>query len=145
MEKAHCHSQEYWFVDRTRCQCGSAFRRKSVALQRLEHRPSGAVDVLCVKCDDCGYNKEFEFDISSFFGKVDASSFETLLADKKRAWEMYIFHQLRMEAVVKYLSELAENRDAFAIEFIADAARHFLEKAQGRPNAGAGMNGADYM
>ena len=88
------------------------------------------MDVLDVRCNDCGSEKQLEFDISSFFGKLDSRLFEGLLSDRERAWEVYIWHQLKMEAVVKYLSELAENHDSLAIEYLADAAHHFLEKAQ---------------
>ena len=35
-----------------------------------------------------------------------------------------------MAAVLKYISDLADTRDALAIEYIADAARHSLATAK---------------
>ena len=117
MQKAHCHDQEYWLVRRTQCNCGTAYSRTSVGAQRFEQRPTGPVDVLVLRCEHCGTESELEFDISSFFGKVEPSSFEELLRDKERAWRMYMGDQLRMEAVVQYLSELAKHGDSLAIEY----------------------------
>jgi hypothetical protein len=84
------------------------------------------VDVLVVRCERCGTEREFEFDISSFFGKVDPLSFKKVLLDADRAWQMYVAYQCPMEMVLKYLSEFARNGDFSAIEYVAETAHHFL-------------------
>lgn len=136
MQTVHSVDQEYWVVGRTRCRCGNAHSKASVISQRVELRPSGPVDILVIRCGRCGNDGELEFDISPFFGKPDLSSLEGLLSDKEQAWRMYINDQLRMEAVVMYLSELAKARDSLAIEYIREAARHFLTKAQSNRDVG---------
>lgn len=136
MYKVHSHGQEYWTLTRLSCRCGASYTRKSVGGQRLVSRPSGDADILCVQCERCGRESELEFDISSFYGKVDARAFQDMLGDEQCLWEMYIWHQLRMESVMKYLSELAASRDSDAIAYIADAARNFLEKAGATTSAG---------
>jgi hypothetical protein len=39
----------------------------SIASQRMEHRPSGAVDVLTLRCNTCDEQIQLECDVSSFF------------------------------------------------------------------------------
>jgi len=140
MQKAHCHDQEYWVLKRTRCRCGSMFDKKSITSQRLQHRPTGPVDVLDVRCSACGEQRTFEFDISAFFGKVDASSFQELRNDERQLWQMFVWHQCRMEGVLKYLSDLADDGDTLAISYVAAAVSNFLEKAKKMP---AGTSGGD--
>jgi hypothetical protein len=136
MHKAHCPQQEYWMIGRTHCECGAAYNRASVGAQHLEHRASGPVDVLEVHCGNCGHDSAFEFDISSFFGKTDIDAFEELLRDKEQVWRMYVESQHRIEAIFKYMDELAQERDFLAIEYIAEAAQQFLVIAQSRPESG---------
>jgi hypothetical protein len=104
-----------------------------VKAQALEHRSHGPADVFFVLCERCGAEREFVFDISPFFAKVDRASFESLLGDHKRLWEMYVFNQHRMEAVLKYLSELAKDGDVLALEYVGGAVQHFMSQASNRP------------
>lgn len=129
-QKVHCHSQEYRALGRQRCRCGVTYNTASVLTQRLEHRANRSVDVLSVRCANCGTEDELEFDISSFAGKPDLRAFQQLLADADRAWKMYVWHELRMESLMEYLSELAADGDRDALAYIAEAASQFLEKAR---------------
>lgn len=134
MVKVHCHSQEYWFVGRAQCRCGGKYDSGGIS-QSLERRGSTFVDVLSVPCRSCGAHRAFEFDISSFYGKVDASSFQKLLSDQEQLWQMYIWHELKMEALIKYLSDLADSGDKLAIAYVAEAVEHFLAKTRSAQTA----------
>jgi len=57
---------EYVYVANQRCPCGGYF---SPAHQELRHTSSGPVDRLIARCERCGTEASFDFDIRSFFGQ----------------------------------------------------------------------------
>lgn len=57
---------EYVYVANQRCSCGGYF---AAARQELRQGPSGPVDHLIARCEGCGAERSFEFDICSFFGQ----------------------------------------------------------------------------
>ena len=59
---------EYVYVANQRCECGGYFATVS---QELRTRPSGPVDHLIARCEACGAERAFDFDISSFFGQFE--------------------------------------------------------------------------
>ena len=64
MKKAHCHSQEYWYLRKQKCECGSELQ---LIDQVLTERCQTFVDVHRTQCKQCGTFREFVFDISSFY------------------------------------------------------------------------------
>jgi hypothetical protein len=130
MTKVHCHSQEYWTVTPMKCQCGTAFTRKTAGIRRLYEHQSIDVDVLRVRCESCGREADLDFDISPFLQKTDDASFQPLLDDLRKLTDMCVWHEPGIEGALKYFSELAATGDVDALEYLADAAGHFLEKAR---------------
>lgn len=57
---------EYVYVANQRCPCGGYF---STVRQELRQTPSGPVDHLVARCERCGVETSFDFDIRSFFGQ----------------------------------------------------------------------------
>ncbi len=57
---------EYVYVANQRCACGGYF---AAVRQELRQGPAGPVDVLTARCEGCGAERIFEFDIRSFFGQ----------------------------------------------------------------------------
>jgi len=58
--------EEYSIVQSTPCECGGTFKMK---MQSLHEQDGKMYDVLHCKCTQCKQEKEFIFDINSFFGK----------------------------------------------------------------------------
>lgn len=59
---------EYVYVANQRCQCGGYFAALS---QQLRNTPSGPVDRINAGCQECGAERAFDFNISSFFGEFE--------------------------------------------------------------------------
>lgn len=59
---------EYVYVANQRCPCGGYF---STVRQELRQTPAGPVDHLIARCERCGVEASFDFDIRSFFGQWD--------------------------------------------------------------------------
>jgi hypothetical protein len=59
--------QEYAHIAKQRCSCGGRYTRNSQALLEVNGRK---YDQLSVTCAECGNEKQFLFDINSFFGKL---------------------------------------------------------------------------
>lgn len=59
-------AEEYAIVRQERCDCGGPFK---VHMQSLHENLGKMYDVLHCICNACGLEKEFIFDINSFFGK----------------------------------------------------------------------------
>ncbi len=57
---------EYVYVANQRCECGRYF---AALRQELRQGPAGPVDVLTARCEGCGAERTFEFNIGSFFGQ----------------------------------------------------------------------------
>ncbi|MGB9774942.1 MAG: tetratricopeptide repeat protein [Anaerolineae bacterium] len=57
---------EYVYVANQRCACGGYF---AAVRQELRRGPAGPVDVLTARCEGCGAERTFEFDVGSFFGQ----------------------------------------------------------------------------
>lgn len=60
---------EYVYVANQRCECGGLYNVKS---QELVNASSSPVDRLSAQCGKCNAARDFNFDISSFFGKLEA-------------------------------------------------------------------------
>jgi tetratricopeptide (TPR) repeat protein len=61
---------EYVYVANQRCECGGLYNVKSQEL--VNASSSNAVDRLSAQCGKCNAGRQFDFDISSFFGQFDA-------------------------------------------------------------------------
>lgn len=57
---------EYVYVANQRCVCGGYF---STVRQELRRGPTSPVDYLTARCEACGAERTFEFDIHTFFGQ----------------------------------------------------------------------------
>jgi tetratricopeptide (TPR) repeat protein len=57
---------EYVYVANQRCECGGYF---AALRQELRQGPAGPMDVLTARCEGCGAERSFEFDIRSFFAQ----------------------------------------------------------------------------
>lgn len=57
---------EYVYVANQRCACGGYF---AAVRQELRQGPAGPVDILTARCEGCGAERSFEFDIHSFFAQ----------------------------------------------------------------------------
>lgn len=58
--------EEYAYLAKQRCACGGTFTREAQALLEIGGKKC---DQLSVRCQKCGTEKRFLFDISSFFGR----------------------------------------------------------------------------
>jgi len=127
MINAHCVDQEYWILQRTKCECGLFYKKTDVLRQELQDGPS---DVLFVQCSNCGRANKLAFNISSFFGKPDFASFEKVCKDKDIIWKLFVSDSLKMESVIGYLRRLADDGDFLAPQYIEAACQHFISKKQ---------------
>jgi hypothetical protein len=127
MQKVHSHDHEHWVLTRSRCSCGTAYTRKSILRQSVESHEGVSVDTLTVMCLQCGTVAEFNFDVSSFFGKPNLGALDDLMGDRERVSDMYLWSELRMESLTNYLRELTKSGDALALEYIADRVRRCLD------------------
>lgn len=57
---------EYVYVANQRCTCGGYF---AAVRQELRQGPAGPIDILTARCEGCGAERSFEFDIRSFFAQ----------------------------------------------------------------------------
>ncbi len=57
---------EYVYVANQRCSCGGYFTARS---QELRQGPMGPIDHLIARCEACGAERAFDFDIHTFFGQ----------------------------------------------------------------------------
>lgn len=57
---------EYVYVANQRCACGGYF---AAVRQETRQGPAGPTDVLTARCEGCGAERSFEFDIRSFFAQ----------------------------------------------------------------------------
>ena len=60
---------EYVYVANQRCDCGGFFKTNRQQLRGVSS--SEPVDCLSALCGKCGAERDFDFDISSFFGQFD--------------------------------------------------------------------------
>jgi hypothetical protein len=60
-------SEEYKYLKTQKCKCGGTLEKKMQALLFSEEQKP--YDLLTCECVNCGEEKKFYFDISSFFGK----------------------------------------------------------------------------
>lgn len=101
---------EYVYVANQRCLCGGYF---SPLRQELRRGPSGPVDRLTARCEKCGSERAFDFDIHTFFGQ----------------WEKYgRFHQTEeyFRAAMRHI-RTGELREAEA------ALRRVVDEEEGEP------------
>jgi hypothetical protein len=129
MIKAHCISQEYWYMRKQRCECGGEFERW---MKTIEKREGTYVDVHKTRCKRCDKSKDFAFDISSFFGRFISHSYlaevEDLLKREYNENEVMMKLATPMEATLLYLTQLREASDTIALQYIADAVRSQFEE-----------------
>ncbi len=101
---------EYVYVANQRCSCGGYF----VAVrQELRQGPSGPVDYLIARCEGCGAERPFEFDVGSFFGR----------------WEKYGRFRRTDERFREAMSQLRAGRLATA----EAALRQVVDAEEGEP------------
>lgn len=59
-------TMEYMHIESERCDCGGRWETVEQALLEFEGR---FYDQIHVRCQDCGSERNFYFDITSFFGR----------------------------------------------------------------------------
>lgn len=101
---------EYVYVANQRCACGGYF---AAVRQELRQGPSGPVDHLLARCEGCGAERSFEFDIRSFFGQ----------------WERYGRFRRTDERFREAMSQLRAGRLAAA----ESALRQVVDAEEGEP------------
>lgn len=124
MKKAHSISQEYWYIRKQKCECGSEFELidQAMTVRREIH-----VDVHRTRCKQCGTFREFIFDISSFHKPYQSFSelaqVEDVLKNAYPESEVSMRMACPMEATLMYIEQLKEARDIMALEYIVDVAQ----------------------
>ena len=63
--RVHDVAQEYWYIDKLPCSCRGRYQMRMQTLSEVEGTP---VDVMTAACEDCGGEREYQFDISAFHG-----------------------------------------------------------------------------
>lgn len=130
---------EYVYVANQRCACGGYY----VAVrQELRRGPSGPVDHLVARCEGCGDERAFEFDIRSFFGQWEKYG-RFRRTDERFRDAMAHLRAGRLaeaEAALRQVVDAEEGEPAFAwghyhlgcvllLEGRAEEARLYLERA----------------
>lgn len=127
MKKAHSVSQEYWYLRKQKCECGSEFESID---QAITVRSQIHVDVHRAQCKQCGTFREFVFDISSFHKPYQSfrelAQVEDVLKKAYPESEISMRMASPMEATLMYIEQLKEVGDIMALEYIADAAQHAI-------------------
>ena len=129
MIKVHCHSQEYWYLRKQKCKCGSQLQLISQALTKREQT---YVDVHRTRCEQCGTLNVFIFDISSFYDPLQ--SFRELAEVEKLLKRTYPENDVSMrmaspmEATLMYIEKLKKSGDIMTLEYIAEVAQDKPEK-----------------
>jgi hypothetical protein len=59
-------AEEYYYWRRQKCACGGRYRLR---YQLLRQQGEQHFDELHVRCNQCGAERDFVFDITSFFGR----------------------------------------------------------------------------
>jgi len=130
--KVHCISQEYWYIRRCRCDCGGAWK---VVLQKLGSsatNPDVPLDTICCCCSECNRQRNFAFDISSFFPptprfmKLVGLAGETADESLRQALLQAAWHN-RMDLVIDAIEKFIQSSDTLAIDYIEDAIRWFQQ------------------
>ena len=94
--RVHSIPQEYWYLSRTPCDCGG---KLETTHQELVEKDSVPTDRLTVKCDNCGRERAFSFDVSAFVGSGAPSS---------------------MEQIVKFVNQLSNDGDVLGVDFLQE-------------------------
>ena len=104
---------EYVYVANQRCDCGGYF---AVVRQELRTPYSNPLDVLTARCEGCGAERTFAFDISSFFGDPENyARFNQTDDHFRRAMELLDESQLSAaEAELRLVVEPEEGEPRFA-------------------------------
>jgi tetratricopeptide (TPR) repeat protein len=104
---------EYVYVANQRCDCGSYF---AVIKQELRTPYTDPLDVLTARCEGCGAERTFVFDISSFFGDPDKyARFNATDDHFRRAMELLDESQWdEAEAALRQVIEPEEGEPRFA-------------------------------
>ena len=124
--RVHSIAQEYWYIRRQQCECGGRYERVWQALMVDD------VDRLGVRCKLCGSMREYDFDISA---RQDCMMKLLELMGREGEWSSFMSRgevvrafSPPMELAVKLISELADNRDELALDYLADVIAHAREK-----------------
>jgi len=106
-------SFEYVYVANQRCACGGSF---AVVRQELHTSPSGPVDRIVARCETCGEERAFDFDIGSFFGRFEEySRFHQTDDHFREAMRRVRAGQLpQAEAALRQVVDPEEGEPAFA-------------------------------
>ncbi len=104
---------EYVYVANQRCGCGGYF---AVVSQALRMSPSGATDHLVARCEACGAERTFDFDISSFFGQFEKYDRFRQTEDRFREAMAYLRagRLAEAEAALREVVDPEEGEPAFA-------------------------------
>ncbi len=104
---------EYVYVANQRCECGGYFATVS---QELHISPSGPVDRLKARCESCGVERTFDFDISSFFGQLEKYGHFRLVDDCFRQAMLHLRAGRlgEAEAALRRVVDPEEGEPAFA-------------------------------
>jgi len=135
MKKAHSHSQEYWYLRKQKCECGSELQ---LIDQALAVRNQTHVDIHRTRCKQCGTFREFVFDISSFYKPHQSFSelaeVERLLKRVYPDSEVSMRMASPMEATLMYIEGLKKSNDIIALEYIAEGVQYAIRNTSGAQN-----------
>jgi len=125
--KAHSHSQEYWYLKKQKCKCGSQLQWIDQTLTEMDHT---YVDVHRTRCEDCGTLNMFIFDISSFYNPFQSfrelAEVEELLKRTYSENEVSMKMASPMESTLMYIEKLKKSGDIMTLEYIAEAAQEAI-------------------
>lgn len=105
---------EYVYVANQRCDCGGFFKTNRQQLRGVSS--SKPVDRLSTLCGKCGAERDFDFDISSFFGQLDEYDRFQQVDDLFREAMLHIRAASfdKAEAILRRVVDPHEGEPAFA-------------------------------
>lgn len=128
--KVQSIDQERWFIRRQRCNCGGQFEIE-IRQALTDDQKGNSVDQIVMQCGTCGAITTFNFDISSCSPHLDLEYRERIDAYKKvmpAEEAIRLVLTTKMGQTLGFIKELQKAGDMDAIEFIAEATAHALQK-----------------
>lgn len=126
--KVHSINQEYWYINRQKCDCGGRFEKLG---QAFESRSTGDVDVVDVQCKDCSQAKKYVFDISSCAGpQFDMSMTERIeeYAEVMSPEDVVRAFGPPMASTLRLITELAQTGDTLGLHYLSDVIAHAMNR-----------------
>ena len=126
--KVHSINQEYWYMNRQKCDCGGRFEKLS---QAIESSSTGDVDVIDVRCKDCSQARKYVFDISNCAGPLfDMNMMEKIeeCAEVMSPDDVARAFGPPMASALRLISELAQTGDRLGLQYLSDLIAHAMNR-----------------